>query len=173
MPVIFSGMPALLLAPSTSPPGTSSLLSLWNGEASDGKHYIIESLWFYNAIAIAAAATELGFWGMVNVGATAQPTGTVGTIGGQRGVAYPGRGVIIDTPTVVGDMWSPIGTSIQIPAGTSGATYEVPIQRGSYVLPPGRLFSMWVTVSVSPSASTSYPGIRWSEVSAEEMRALN
>ncbi len=174
MPVIFSGMPAGLLTPNTSPPGTTSLISLWNGESTDGgKYYIIESLWVMNPIAIAVSATELGFWGMTNVGAVAQPAGAIGTIGGQRGVAYPGRGVIIAGATVVADVWSPVGTSIQIPQGTAAATYEAPVQRGSYVVPPGRLFSMWCTVSVSPSSSTVYPGIRWSEVSAEELRALN
>ncbi len=146
-------------------PTTLADLSLQNGEASNGKSYIIERVWI-------TAKTSLAAANYLTIMAQLVPSGTalvadsanklVWSLSGRA--SYTGKAQIALASTATGciaDRWFRLG-GLSLPTSTTiGAAYDVPCF-GRYVVPPGASFNLTAQEAVSGGAATL--GIEWHEV---------
>lgn len=151
---------ATAVAPVVALPTTTAQVSLWNGEPSNGKSYVIDSI-ICTVVVSAAAATSIGIAGMLNKGAVSAMVADI-TPFGLAGHGYQGRGRVDLAATVVDDGWHPIGTSIIGAASQIGQTIDLPV-KGLYIVPPGGAFSI-ATLANTATTITVKMGLRWHEI---------
>jgi hypothetical protein len=155
---------ATAVAPVVALPTTTAQLSLWNGEPDGGKSYIIDSLIGMVAVS-AAAATGVGFAGMLNKGRVTKPTNDLAPATAAFGLAghqYSGKAYVDLAATVVDDGWHPIGSAVVGPASQIALPFEALVY-GIYIVPPGGMFSMAVLANTATTI-TAKQGLRWHEV---------
>lgn len=155
---------ATAVAPVVALPTTTAQLSIWNGEQAGGKSYVIDSLIGMVAVS-AAAATGVGFAGMLNKGAVTKPTNDLAPATAAFGLAghpYAGKAVVDLAATVGDDGWHPIGNAVVGPASQVALPFEVPVY-GLYIIPPGGMFSMAVLANTVTTITVKM-GLRWHEV---------
>lgn len=146
--------------PNTILPTTTAPVTLWNGENDGGKVYIIDSV-FAHVVVSAAAATNVGLCGMLNLGRKAAPTGAL-TPKGLAGHNYKGRGLVGLAVTVTDDSWHPLGNAVNGPASQVALNVDIPLF-GAYIVPPGGMFSISALANTGTTI-TVRSGIRWHEV---------
>lgn len=157
----YAAIQAAAVAPVTVLPSTTAQVSLWNGEADNGKSYVIDSV-FGLVVVSAAAATNLGFAAMLNTGKKVQPAGSTLVQRGLSGKAYGGKGAVVLAATVTDDGWVPLGPSVPGPASQIGMSFDYEVN-GLYIVPPGGLFSM-AALANTVTTITVRMGLRWHEV---------
>lgn len=153
------------LASLTGLPTTVGGLSLWNGEPTIGKCYIIDSVAVDQRIVDATQSDIKALYCMMNKYPTAIPTDAALAIASMIGKTYGGRARTLAGGTVVNDGWFPCGNSVMgavsAVAGASWKVIDQPI-RGLYIIPPGGMFSI-NSVQVGPAAANDFFTIRWHE----------
>lgn len=158
---------ATAVAPVVAIPTTTALLSLWNGEATGGKTYFVDSVYVLT-VASTAAAQVPTVLGMVNKALQAAIANTL-TVAGLRagaGVYATGGGLArgaVNT-TVTDDGWHAFGANPPIPGATNniGSCAEARLD-GLVVLPPGGQFNISAIAPVATATSIQI-GVRWYEV---------
>lgn len=145
-------------------PTTRAELALYNGEASGGKCYVIDSVW-HLGISSMAAAGSIAIIGQISPGVAALTDDTNQLITGACGlVAYSGlakRAVAVTT--MVANRWSLLQSS----NSGGGATAQIGLASfaecyGAFILKPGDTFG--VNVVAGTAAGTAIMGIRWHEI---------
>lgn len=147
-------------------PSTTALFTLWNGEGTGGKSYVIDRL-FTHQLVSAAAESRFGIWacvhpaGMTNPGVDIARSAT--NLVGNSGKTYTGLGVVGVDETVVDNGWFPWGNSVSIePTGIlPGAQVSVEVA-GRLIVPPQGGLSLHVVASSVNEDFTV--GCSWYEV---------
>lgn len=132
-------------------PSTTALFTLWNGEGSGGKSYVIDRL-FAHQLVSGAAESRFGIWacvhpaGMTNPGVDIARSAT--NLVGNSGKPYGGLAVVGVDETVVDNGWFPWGNSVSVePTGVlPGAQVAVPVE-GRLIVPPQGGLSLHVVAS--------------------------
>jgi hypothetical protein len=143
--------------------GTRAEFILYNGEASGGKTYVIESVWCLGITSMAAAGSIV-LLGQIAPAITAPTDDALQLITGRTGKTYAGnarRAVAVTTMTT--NRWSVLGNSINGGSGTAqiGLAAYADVW-GSWLLKPGDTFGM--NAVAGTAAGTAILGITWSEV---------
>jgi hypothetical protein len=147
-------------------PSTVAAITLWNGEGSGGKSYVIDRLFSHNLVST-AAESFFGIWatvhpaGMTNPGVDIARSAT--NLTGNSGKTYNGLGVVGVGETVVDNGWYIWGSGKAISASGvipgSHASAEV---AGRLIVPPQGGISVQVVASLVGCTFTS--GLSWYEV---------
>ena len=155
-------------APVVAIPTTAALIGLWNGEAANGKSYIIDSI-FVIQTAVTAAVQNVGI--LVNVALQPVLTALANTITprnlrstlGYRGMGRVAVGITLDATNGIAANWFPVGTTpsaqntLQI-----GTTVDVNVN-GMFVIPPGGQIALTALAGAATATSVQI-GLRWHEV---------
>jgi hypothetical protein len=152
-------------APVAAIPTTAALISLWNGEADDGKSLVIDSV-FAVTVASTTAQQTPTILGMLN--SLAIPTAIAATITpisllGNK--TYGGRARVAVGTTVVDAGWFPFGTNAPQLAGATnniGSCTDIRLD-GLIIVPPKGQFNLSV-LSAAATASSIQVGLRWHEI---------
>jgi hypothetical protein len=147
-------------------PTTRAEVVLYNGEAGNGKIYVIDAVWIYNITSMAAAQPMTLLAQMVPTTGTV-PTDNAAALKRSRSgkVSYNGKARAAIANTTAGqttNLWQVIGTSL-VPSPTTnlGAAILVMLD-GKFVVPPGSTFA--VNAVAGTAAGTAIMGISWTEV---------
>lgn len=147
-------------------PTTTAGLTLYNGEAGNGKTYVIDSVGFWLGVAQATTYANTALFGMMNVSPTTVQTGAL-TNRSLVGKRYGGKAQTLAAATVVNDGWVAIGTGVNAGAGAAtGSVWKVQESNftpGLFQVPPQGSFSLHA-LSVDVTASSVFFFIRWHEV---------
>jgi len=147
-------------------PTTVAAITLWNGEGTGGKSYVIDRI--FTHCLVATAGTEFGLWACVHPAGMVKPTADIGAsatnITGTTGKAYTGNGmVVVDVGATVGNNgWYPYGMQGHVTTITTpGGNIEADIG-GRLIVPPQGGISLQVVGSHTSNTFTS--GVSWIEV---------
>tara|TARA_R110000868_G_scaffold401648_1_gene677250 strand:- start:269 stop:919 length:651 start_codon:yes stop_codon:yes gene_type:complete len=142
-------------------PTTRSELSLYNGEPSTGKSYVIERVWWCSITSITAAS---GASIVYQVGASiaALTDDTAQLINSPLGKVYGGRAKrAVATTTHTANKWAvleSLGAGAAVSIGT-GLTTHV---NGAVIVPPGATIGL--NVVLGTAVGTNIIGVSWHEV---------
>lgn len=153
------------VAPLTALPTTTAGLTLWNGEPSNGKSYVIEAVTGYEAVVDATQSNMTTLFVMNNKTPVTAPTDAGLGIRSLSGRTYGGRARTVAGGTVVNDGWFPCGNSAPAAAAAAGSAWkcaDIPLN-GLYIVPPGGAFNVHAA-KVAATAAQMFLGIRWHEV---------
>jgi hypothetical protein len=141
-------------------PTTRSELSLYNGELSGGKSYLIDQISFLSLTSITAAAGITIVW---QVGSPAALTdNTAVLINSPLGMVYNGRGLrALATTTHVANKWTIAAGAAPGAAASIGLGVVADID-GGIIVRPG--YTLGVNVVAGTAVGTSLMGISWIEV---------
>lgn len=155
------------LAALTALPTTTAGISLWNGEASNGKSYVIDSFGSWEGVIDATQSDNTAIFAMQNVVPVAAPTATALTKQGLSGNVYGGKARSVTTLAVTNDGWFAHGTlAANVSPAVAGANWkvnEVPA-RGLYIVKPGGMFNVQAVKAAAAAAAQQFFFIRWHEV---------
>lgn len=150
-------------------PSTVSNFTLYNGESSGGKLYIIDRMWAFNLVSTAAEARS-GMWFCVHPTGMTAPTNDITARSSLRGTdgTLATNSIFDNGATVVADGWFPAGNFSTVePTGVlPGAIMEFNFE-GRVILPPTAAISGQVVSSVTGNTFTM--GISWWEVPASAL----
>jgi hypothetical protein len=145
-------------------PTTLANIVLYNGEASGGKSYVIDTVWA-SAITSIAAATSFTLLAQISNAGVAAPTNNTAVLitskSGKSTYAGLGRRAIANSAFAVADKWTMVGQSSGHPSTAIGAGAIAEVS-GRFVVPPGATFC--VNVIASTAGGTMIQGIDWHEV---------
>ncbi|KKM20220.1 hypothetical protein LCGC14_1647610 [marine sediment metagenome] len=147
-------------------PGTTAMFTLWNGESTGGKSYVIDRLFTHNLLSTAAAAF-FGIWACVHPANMTNPGVDIArsatNITGNTGKTYSGQGVVGVAETVVDNGWYPWTNSVEVTTATTlpGAHLAVNVE-GRLIVPPTGGISLTVVASLATQDFTT--GCSWYEV---------
>ncbi len=144
---------------------TAGRLTIWNGEPSNGKIYIIDSI-AYTKIIIDTTQLEGGFSCLVQIiKQMTIPTDAAYVPAGLSGKRYGGRMRTVATSTTLAANWDMVGSSGNPAAVIAGSAWQqVDINLfGKYILRPGDAFAINIS-EVTNTASKFRTTIRWHEV---------
>lgn len=149
------------VAPVAAVPTTAAHLSLWNGELSGGKSYIIHTVAWMCTVS-AAAAISINLLAQCGCGAETNPAGAA-VIKGTSGQLYTGNGNGKVSMTIGNlGLWHPITAGlVDANTATIGLTVYQDL-KGKYIVPPGFTFSLAGFCNAAGSA-TGIPYIIFSE----------
>lgn len=146
-------------------PSTTAAITLWNGEGTGGKSYIVDRI--FTHCLVATAGTEFGLWACVHPAGMTKPTAdipsTAVNLTGTTGKVYLGNGMaVVDVgATVVDNGWYPFGMQGHVTTVTTpGGNIEADIG-GRIIIPPQAALSIQVVGSHISNTFTS--GIAWIE----------
>lgn len=149
-------------------PTTGNMLSLWSGEADNGRAIIIDRVWALMAVGTAAAgqAALLGALGQTKVASLTSAALAINPLNGfgSRDTKVVNSTGALDAVTGVAANWRvlPGQTGGQkVGAGATPGVYINCEVNGRIILPPGRLFA--VSVLADLVGSTFTVGIEWHE----------
>lgn len=150
----------------TAVPTTTSGLTLWNGEADNGKVYAVDSFGCVEILADATQQNSLALFAAVEAGKMA----TTPTDAGLTKASLSGRPAgqtacrVAAAATVAG-VWTPHGPSAPGATAFAGAVWRVHefAARGLYLVRPGGGFSIAAAKSAATASQLRY-FIRWHEV---------
>jgi len=158
-------MTASAIAPLTAVPTTTGGLNLWNGEASNGKTYIIDRVQVSEIVVDATQSNMTAVFACLVRPPVTTPTDaalTVRSLSGRQG--YSGRARTTVNAAVTNDGWFPIGTSAPCAAAAAGSAWKVtdiPLD-GLYLVPPGGQFCVHAA-KVAATAGQVHFSIVWHE----------
>ena len=149
-----SALAALVVRPSTV-----ANLTLWNGEGSGGKSYIIDRAFAHNLVGV--AGSSYGIWLCIHPAGMAAPTADITAIKGNSGKAYNGLAKVDTGATVNDNGWFPWGdaghaVTVTVPGGQVGVLVE-----GRLIVPPQGGISLQVVADAIGATFT--PGFAWYE----------
>jgi len=149
-------------------PTTAALGTLWNGEASGGKVYVIDKLFAFQDVS-AAAPSRWALWACVHDVGMSAVTADITIGGGNAGQASYGGNARFDVgATVVDDGWFPVTNSRDVEAtGILGGASAVADVFGSLIVPPTSAISLHVVASSTDEDFTV--GVMWYEVPQSEL----
>lgn len=147
-------------------PSTTAGITLWNGEGTGGKSYVVDRIFTHNLVST-AAETFFGMWACIHPAGMAQPTADLAYSAtnwrGSSGKGYNGRGVADVAATVVDNGWYPWGQGQAVEAAgvLPGSHQSIDVQ-GRLIVPPGGAISLQVVAGVTGDTFTS--GLSWWEL---------
>lgn len=154
------------VAPLTAIPTTTAALVLWNGEAANGKSYVIDTVFCTEGVVDVTQSNMTSLFVMLGRPPVTTPTDVALAIRSLSGKnAYSGRARTVVGGTVVNDSWFPAGTSAPAAAAAAGSAWKTldwPIN-GLYIIPPGGSFNLHA-VKAAATAAQCFIGVRWHEV---------
>lgn len=151
-------------------PTTTAGLTLQNGEADNGKWYVVHSV--FCTFEASAAAVETAYIANV-VGMNRVAEGTrdlaltsVKPLLGGAG-PYAGLAILDLGATVIDDLWSPVTSSVSNAVASNGEFALFAVLDGLVVLKPKAQYS--VEICATTTGVTGRLGFNWFEVDAEEL----
>ena len=151
-------------------PSTVALITLWNGEGTGGKSYIIDRI-FTHMLVSDNAQGRFMLWACVHPQGMTKPTAditrAVTNLTGLSGKYYSGMAVVDIDATVGDNGWYPVSSSVDYePTGVLPGAGIVANIEGRLIVPPQGGISVQVVAS-DPDESTSVVGISWYEEELE------
>lgn len=157
-------------APVIAVPTTAALIGLWNGEADNGKSYVIDSVF---ALVVASTVAQQTMSILGNLSMAQIPTAIANTLvprAMRAGLPYRGSARVAVAITLnsidgVAANWFPIGNN---PPQIAGATNNIGSSlewdcKGMFIVPPKNQFSLTV-IAPAATASSIQVGFRWHEL---------
>ncbi len=147
-------------------PGTTSAITLWNGEGTGGKSYVIDRFFTHNLVST-AAIHQFGIWACVHPTGMTAPgvdiAASATNVTGNAGKKYSGASQVGVAETVVNNGWYPWGSGNQISVTnlTPGSHDSVEVG-GRLIVPPQGGISLQVVSGVVGDTFTT--GLSWYEV---------
>ena len=155
------------VAAQTALPTTTAGASLYNGESSTGKSYVLVAFGSIEEVADATQTDDTAIFACMNVNplVSAVPTDAGIAIRGTTGRKYGGSARFTSAPTITNDGW--FGHSCESPqmaAAAAGAIWRVNEVRpnGIYVVRPGGQFNV-AAVKTAAAALQQFYFFRWVE----------
>ncbi len=145
-------------------PTTGAQLVLYNGEATGGKSYIIDTIWGACATVSIGTATPLLMLAQIsNAGVAAPSQDTAQLITGTSGKIYAGaaKRAVANTAFAIASKWSVVGGSGPHPATAIGAGVFCEVL-GRYIIVPGACLCLNLVSGVN--LGTGIVGCDWYEV---------
>lgn len=147
-------------------PSTVAAVTLWNGEGSGGKSYVIDRIFTHNLVST-AAQSFFGMWACIHPAGMTAPTADLAYSAtnwrGSSGKFYNGRGIADVGATVVNNGWYPWGQGQEVEAtGVLPGSHQSIDVGGRLIVPPGGAISLQVVAGVVGDTFTS--GLSWWEV---------
>ncbi len=146
-------------------PSTVALFTLWNGEGSGGKSYVIDRL-FTHALVSGSATAFFGIWATIHpAGMTAPGADIVRSavnLTGNTGKTYNGLGQVGVGETVVDNGWYPWGRGQGVAAAAVPGSHDSVEVEGRLIVPPQGGISLHVVASTTNEDFTI--GCSWYEV---------
>lgn len=142
-------------------PTTRSELSLYNGEPSTGKSYVIERVWWMSLTSITAAS---GASLIYQVGAAITPLTDDANqlINSPLGKVYGGRARrAVATTTHTANKWAVLESASAGPAASIGFGLASHVN-GAVIVPPGA--TLGLNVVLGTATGTNLIGVSWHEV---------
>ncbi len=153
------------IAALTGWPTTTAGFGIWNGEPSNGKCYVIDSVSCTDIVVDATQGDCTALFVMLNKPPVALPAGGQ-LIRGLSGRTYGGRALTVLTAVArVDEGWFPAGSSATVGATVAGCNFKqqyAPLN-GMYIVPPGGMFSVAAAKVAAAAAQVVYT-ICWHEV---------
>ena len=148
-------------------PSTVAQITLWNGEDSDGKSYVIDRLFTHNLVST-SVLSFYAIWATVHPAGMAQPSadipGSAVNLVGNSGKRYNGNAVVDVGATVIDNGWFPWTNSTEVTtAGALPGSHLVAEVAGRLIVPPSGGISLTVVCSLT-STITFTTGLSWYEV---------
>ncbi len=144
-------------------PSTVAAITLWNGEGTGGKSYIIDRLFTQNLVGLGNA--EYLLYACIHPAGMTKPTadipGSATNLVGCCGKLYNGMAVVDVGATVVDNGWYPWGlqgTTVTVTTPGGGTEAQV---SGRLIVPPQGAVSVQVVATATGATFTS--GISWIE----------
>jgi len=159
-------MTSSAIAPLIAIPTTTGALQLWNGEASNGKSYVIDRVQVSEIVVDATQSNMTAVFASLTRPPVTTPTDAALTIRSLSGRnSYSGRARTTVNASVTNDGWFPIGTSAPVAAAAAGSGWKVTdiALNGLYVIPPGGQFCVHAA-KVAATAGQCHFSIIWHEV---------
>jgi len=147
-------------------PDTTAALTLWNGEGTNGKSYIVDRI-FTHMLVSDNADGRFMLWACVHPQGMTKPTAdlprAVTNLVGMSGLYYSGMAVVDVDATVVDNGWYPVSSSVsyELTGVLPGAGIVANIE-GRLIVPPQGGISVQV-VSSDADESTPVVGLSWYE----------
>ena len=140
-------------------PSTLALITLWNGETTGGKSYIMDRAFAHNLVGV--ANSSYGIWLCVHPAGMAAVTADITAIRGNTGKGYNGLAKVDVGATVVADGWFPWGNAGHaVTVTVPGGQVEVLVD-GRLIVPPSAGISLQVVADATGATFTS--GFSWYE----------
>jgi hypothetical protein len=158
-------MTSTAIAPLTALPTTTGALNLWNGEAANGKSYVIDRVQVAEIVVDATQSNMTGLFACLIRPPVTAPTDAALTIRSLSGRnAYSGRARTTVNAAVTNDGWFPIGTSAPAAAAAAGSAWKVTdvLLNGLYLIPPGGTFAVHAAKAAATAAQCHF-SITWHE----------
>jgi len=145
-------------------PSTVAAITVWNGESSGGKAYIIDQVFTHNLVSDNVEGRYL-LWACVHPQGMTKPTADLPAsatqLRGANGKHYNGLAVVDVGATVVDNGWYPVSTShTEVGAALPGGGIVVNIE-GRLIVPPQGGISIQVVGSHTDATFCS--GLSWYE----------
>ena len=147
-------------------PDTTAALTLWNGEGTNGKSYIVDRI-FAHMLVSDNADGRFMLWACVHPQGMTKPTAditrAVTNLVGMSGLYYSGMAVVDVEATVADNGWYPVSSSVsyELTGVLPGAGIVANIE-GRLIVPPQGGISIQV-VSSDADESTPVVGLSWYE----------
>ena len=145
-------------------PSTTAGVTLWNGEGSGGKSYVIDRIFTHNLVP-GAEDEVFSIWACIHPAGMAAPGADIAdsatNLTGNSGRTYAGRAQFGVAETVVDNGWYPWGSEPSAGSGVlAGAVLSVEVA-GRLIVPPGGAISLQVVSGITDVTFTS--GLSWYE----------
>lgn len=151
----------------TAVPGTTAGLSLWSGEAANGRWYHIDSIGAVEIVVDSTQQNMLAMFAMMTKGAYAEAADSGLVKGSMSGRSnYGGAAKTYVGATVVDHVWTPVGPSGPGSAAVAGGAWrvtDIDVRARGWFVAPGGLFSI-ACAKIAATASQIRYFIRWREV---------
>jgi hypothetical protein len=147
-------------------PDTVAALTLWNGEGTNGKSYIVDRI-FAHMLVSDNADGRFMLWACVHPQGMTKPTADIAraatNLVGMSGLYYSGMAVVDVEATVADNGWYPVSSSVsyELTGVLPGAGIVANIE-GRLIVPPQGGISIQV-VSSDADESTPVVGLSWYE----------
>jgi len=146
-------------------PSTTAMITLWNGEGTSGKSYIIDRVFTHCLVSVAAAGRFM-IWGCIHPAGMANPTSELAAsatnITGMSGKLYSGSAVVNLALGCVDNGWFPLSSSVDYePSGVLPGAGIVQNIEGRLIIPPQAAISLQVVTSAN--TATFCTGLSWYE----------
>ncbi len=147
-------------------PSTLAAITIWNGETTGGRSYVIDRIFTHNLVST-GALSFFGMWACIHPAGMTEPTkdiaASASNLTGSRGQAYSGKAIVDVGATVIDNGWYPWSNSVEVTTATilPGAHLTADIQ-GRLIVPPQGAISIQVVCSLVTQTFTS--GASWNEI---------
>ena len=146
-------------------PSTTAAITLWNGESTGGKSYIVDRI-FTHCLVSTGAEGRFMIWACIHPAGLAACTSEIAqsatNLTGMSGRTYSGNAIVELAKACTDNGWFPVSSSVDPePTGVlPGAGICVPIE-GRLIVPPTGAISLQVVAEATTSTFCS--GLSWYE----------